>query len=611
MQSEEINILIVDDNSKNLTTLEAILTGSDYNLIRALSGKEALKKLLDNDNFALIITDVQMPEMDGYELVEIIKERKQTRDIPVIFLSALSIEQAHVFKGYATGGFDYITKPFSPEILKSKVNVFVDFFKINQERKQWARDLEKSNNKLEKAMEKADEANQAKSIFLANMSHEIRTPMNAILGYAQILLRDRELSEKHRKSVQTIDKSGNDLLALINDILDISKIEAGQMDLTPVNFDLKEVLSGLYSMFEIPCHSKSLELKLNNFEDNIPVIGDEGKIRQILINLMGNAVKFTKKGSVSLTAKQNENHQFEFQVIDTGKGIPKDVQEKIFEPFRQDAEGLSTGGTGLGLSISKRYAKMMGGNIEVISEVGQGANFIFRVELQPGQLDPKERTSREKEVKCLAKGHRVTALIVDDIHENRYALSELLMSIGVEVILANDDLESIERYRETRPDIIFMDIRMPNLNREEAIKALSDEFGKENLNIILVSASIITAQRKEFTELGCKDVILKPFRSEQIFSSLRKALGVEYEYQDVKKDEDKPKVDFNNLSIPKKIVKNLKSAAEICNITQFEYELKNWKPPTENEKILADLLTKKIQEYNVEEILNVLDKIDS
>ncbi len=609
MKPEEINILIVDDNPKNLTALEAILTTPDYNLIQALSGKEALKKLLDHNNFALIITDVQMPEMDGFELVELIKSRKQTREIPVIFLSALSIDQAHVFKGYATGGFDYITKPFSPEILKSKVKVFVDFFKINQERQRWAHEMEQKNLELAAASEKADEANRAKSIFLANMSHEIRTPMNAILGFAQILLRDDELSDSHRKSIQTINRSGNNLLNLINDILDISKIEAGKMSLNPVNFDLKDVLDGLISMFDNSCQGKGLKFKFVNFENSVSVIGDEGKLRQILINLLGNAVKFTKSGSVSLIAENPKNYEFIFTVMDTGKGIPKKAQEEIFEPFRQDAEGLKTGGTGLGLAISKKCAQIMNGDLEVVSEEGQGAKFIFRVEFAPGEKESPKRTSRQRQVKRLAKDYTVKAMVVDDIPENRFALSELLKSIGVEVFFANDGVEAIDNFKKYRPDAVFMDIRMPKMNGEEAIKALNEEFGKDNLNIIIVSASILGTDRQKCEELGCKDIVLKPFRTEQIFASLKKTLDVEYDYEEVKQVKSEPKIDFKILSVPEEVLKKLKRAAEVCNITEFERELKNWNPSAENEKVFVKFLVQKIQDYDVEEINNVFEQI--
>ena len=391
----------------------------------------------------------------------------------------------------------------------------------------------KTEVQLKEAKDDAENANRAKSLFLANMSHEIRTPLNAVLGYSQILLMKKDLDNETKDSIRTIDTSGKNLLSLINDILDISKIEAGKIELNITGFDLKSLINHVSNIFKLRCQQKDLEWKVSEVSEFVNVQGDEDKLQQVLINLIGNAIKFTDSGQVEFVVTPMNNNQYKFDVIDTGKGIPPESQDKIFDAFYQGKEGLQKGGTGLGLAISKKLLELMGSDLLFKSEVNKGSHFHFTLTLPPsGKEVVDDRRGQHRTILSLVPETKIKALIVDDIKENQDVLSCLLSIIGVETITAVNGKDGVDKTREHLPDIIFMDIRMPVMNGEEATKLIQEEFGKDRFKIVAVTADAIGSRRDHYLSKGFHEFIPKPFRAEEIYNSLSELLGTEFVYED-------------------------------------------------------------------------------
>ncbi|MGB5177715.1 MAG: PAS domain S-box protein, partial [Gammaproteobacteria bacterium] len=313
---------------------------------------------------------------------------------------------------------------------------------------------------LRVAKEQAESASHAKSQFLANMSHEIRTPMNAVLGYTQLIKSDPDMPDKYRRPLKAIHSAGNHLISLIDDILDLSKIEAGAMELDSRDFDLGDLTEDVSGMFAMRCEQKGLTWREDVHIGERAVRADDRKLRQVLINLLGNAVKFTDRGVISLKVEQL-GQRCTFSIEDTGPGITEESQKRIFEPFQQAEEGEAKGGTGLGLAITKRHIELMGGSLRLESSQGEGSCFRFELDLPPAEGDLILKSEQKGRFCRLAEPYRVRALVVDDVEDNREVLSGLLERTGVEVTMASSGAEALQRIAEQIPDIVFMDVRMP------------------------------------------------------------------------------------------------------------------------------------------------------
>ncbi|HMQ32977.1 MAG TPA: ATP-binding protein [Chloroflexaceae bacterium] len=408
---------------------------------------------------------------------------------------------------------------------------------LQEERRGLEARIEARTHELLVAKEAAEAANVAKSSFLANMSHELRTPLNAVLGFAQVLERDRSLSPRQREYLEIITRSGEHLLGLINAVLEMSKIEAGRVVLSEAPFDLHRLLASVEEMFRLRAEARGLHL-LFELAPGVPryVAGDEGKLRQVLINLLGNAVKFTHEGGVGVrAAAAGELHRLRVEVEDSGEGIAEEQLPSLFQAFTQTASGIrSQEGTGLGLAISRQFVRLMGGEITVRSAVGRGTLFAFEVELRPVDQAAAHAGQARRRVVGIApgepRGQRM--LVVDDKWENRRLLVEWLSAAGFAVREAANGQEAVELWETWEPHLIWMDMRMPVMDGYEATRRIKASLKGQATVVVALTASAFEHEQVTIRSAGCDDFVHKPAREAVIFDTIARHLGVGFLYDE-------------------------------------------------------------------------------
>ncbi|RMF86407.1 MAG: response regulator, partial [Nitrospirae bacterium] len=465
-------------------------------------------------------------------------------------------------------------------------------------------------HELQQAKEAAEAANRAKSIFLANMTHELRTPLNAILGYAQILHHDEALPDRHRRAVQAMLAAGTHLMELINEVLDLSKIEAGAMELHPADFSIAELVESVAAVVAERCEAKGIGWRLENrVGPEVVVHGDHRKLRQVLINFLGNAVKFTDRGEVTLRALPAGDHRYRFEVEDTGPGIAPEAKAQIFEPFSQADAGHDKGGTGLGLAIARRQVELMGGTLELESAVGHGSRFAFTLPLAPATGGPEAAAEgpRPRRVVGLAPGCSVRAVVADDVADNREILSQMLTRLGVEVHTACDGGEAVALVREQRPHVCFLDIRMGAMSGLEALQEIRRH--PDPPVCIAVTAAGLAHQDEALRAAGFHEVVSKPFHFERIHACLAHHLGTRFRYAAAQEEGQAPPLDEEALRLPAPLHERLTRAARLNALTEVEQLLAEVAATGAAGGRLAAHLQTLLRRYDSDAILATLERV--
>jgi signal transduction histidine kinase/DNA-binding response OmpR family regulator len=476
------------------------------------------------------------------------------------------------------------------------------------------RQVAQKTKELKQAQIVAVRANRAKSTFLANMSHELRTPLNAIIGFAHLLVNSKKTAPEQQSSLDIINRSGEHLLKLINDILSLSKIEAGQITLESNAFDLYSLLDDLERMFQLKAQSKALQLVFERSSD-VPqyVRTDESKLRQVLINLLDNAVKFAEVGRVKLTVKLLQSMTkkpipkffLQFSVKDTGRGIAPDEVSSLFKPFVQTETGRkSQTGTGLGLPISRSFVKLMGGDIQVKSQLGKGTVFCFYIKARSATKSEVYDQLPQKQVKGLASHQQqYRILVADDEPANRLLLTQILKSAGFVVWFADDGMEAVKLWQKYKPHLIWMDLRMPVLDGFQAAQKIRARPNGSNTKIIALSANAFVKTQELAMSNGFDDFVAKPFRDAVIFEKMALHLGVRYIYEEKslrKSREDEPAQQLTpeSLSVlPRELIHKLYKAAA-CGDEQVVRLLIEQIP--RSQKQIAGALTKLVDNMSLD-----------
>jgi PAS domain S-box-containing protein len=633
-----INILIVDDREENIIALSALLERNDIKIFSTTSPNEGLKLAWENQ-ISIALVDVQMPEMDGFEFVEMLKSNPRTKDILVIFVTAISKETKYAVKGLGTGAVDYLYKPLDPYITSAKVDSFIQLARHQAEIKQKNLELEnfavivrnsadmicevdaqdlrirtinpaseriigsepasligksiidlaveaqrpafrlklgeiiKDNigtsvfevefntfskriiwaecrvayqnktlflnisdisaqksyqNQLIRSKENAEYGKKVKETFLANMSHELRTPINGIIGITS-LLRKTELNEQQSSMINLLGVSSQSLLGVINDVLDISKMEAGKFSIVRSSNNLHDLTRSVYGLLKFKADENNIEFSLE-IESDVPenIMVDSLRLNQILMNLLSNAIKFTERGyvklKISVLEKDADQVKLQFVIEDSGIGIPAARLTSIFESFEQAEESTASkyGGTGLGLAIVKKLVELKGGEIAVESETGKGSVFTFvNRYLVTGK--PKEKNLIKDAKPPMERFENISVLVAEDNLVNQFMLSKLLKDWGITVDIVDNGRKVLDKLQAKNYDLILMDTHMPELNGYEAAKSIRINFEepKRSIPIISLSAATFDYEQQEAIASGMNDLLSKPFQPDELHGKIK------------------------------------------------------------------------------------------
>ncbi|NER02174.1 MAG: response regulator [Okeania sp. SIO3C4] len=509
----------------------------------------------------------------------------------------------------------------APVMTENEVGLLAQTFnQMAGQLKALVEDLEKRvqerTSELEFAKEKAEVANQAKSAFIANMSHELRSPLNAILGFAEIMTRSQTLPKEHLENVSIISRSGEHLLNLINNVLDLSKIEAGRITLNHKNFDLYRLLNDIEDMLHLKAQEKDLQLLVERTND-VPqyICTDEVKLRQVLINIINNAIKFTSDGGISLRVAQksppSHSSKILFEVEDTGAGIAPEEVDKLFEAFTQTETGKQAQeGTGLGLPISRKFVQLMGGDIHVTSQVNQGTIFTFEIEATVvTESEVVESKIPQRRIIALEPNQpRYRILIVDDKPLNRQLLIKLLSPLGFELKEAVNGQQAIEIWDDWQPHLIWMDMRMPVMDGYEATQKIKATTKGQATTIIALTASVLEEEKVVVLSAGCDDFMRKPFREADILNKMGEYLGVRYVYEEKEiklkeKEETVESIEQKVRVLSEELKQQLKDALLTGNLAGIAYIIAKI---SQSDNSLAEMIQKYCDSFEYEKVLNWL-----
>ncbi len=500
-----INILIVEDSSFSRKMLYNTLKARRYNVFAAKNAKECFE-LLNKEEIDLLLLDYELPDMNGYEILTKIKKEKKFASLPVIIVSAVDDEEV-IAKLLKKGASDFIKKPYSIEHLLLKCSLHIKNY-IN------VKIIESHQKKLNESLKKIKWMEKQRNIFFSSISHDLKVPLNSISGFVDILL-EKETDKEKRNYLKSIKNSAQTMLLLINDILDMSRIENGKMSINKENLNLEEFIEEIKEMFEPIADKKHLTFSVN-IEGKTPkfIKTDPLRLKQILVNLIGNAVKFTpENGKVKLLIKKQDD-KLQFNVIDTGIGISKEKQKHIFDLFSQEEDSTAQkyGGSGLGLTISSKLVKLLGGELQVESEKDKGSRFFFSIPIETAEEDKDD--NKDKKELCFNK----RILLADDDESTRKLMSIILSKMCIEADITKDGEEALEKFKNNRYDAVIMDNNMPNLKGPEVAKKIKEL--NSSVAVILITADILDAAT--IKKMQIDEYITKPINKQKLEYILKK-----------------------------------------------------------------------------------------